>query len=445
MLALRIALRYLFSRKSHSAINLITLVAACGVGIITAAMICMLSVFNGFEGLVSSLTSRFDPELRIQPTLGKTFHDSDTLRSVLLSHPDVEAVGTTLEETVLLSYGGHQIPAIMKGVDSTFAQVTQIDDILLGEDGFLLKDEVADYCILGAGLASIISINRGFVRPLTVFCPRLIDKKGYADPNINDNNISGQLTVDAPRLQTSSLQNLTNSDDSFAEANLYCSNIFMVQQADYDNQYFLCSLPMARQLLGDSLLTSAYELRLRPGANINRVKRDLTARLGLYSSPYAEGLEGVPSFTILSQHEQQADAYRIMQIEKWLTFLLVFFILLIASFNAIGALSMLIIDKEAQISTLRNLGADPSLIRRIFTCEGWLITGIGAVVGLILGIILCLLQQHFGFITLGGGDTTRYVVAAYPVLLHWSDALLTLLAVAAVGFLSTFYTVRSTL
>ena len=444
MLALRIALRYLFSRKSHSAINLITLVAACGVGIITAAMICMLSVFNGFEGLVSSLTSRFDPELRIQPTLGKTFHDSDTLRSVLLSHPDVEAVGTTLEETVLLSYGGHQIPAIMKGVDSTFAQVTQIDDILLGEDGFLLKDEVADYCILGAGLASIISINRGFVRPLTVFCPRLIDKKGYADPNINDNNISGQLTVDVPRLQTSSLQNLTNSDDSFAEANLYCSNIFMVQQADYDNQYFLCSLPMARQLLGDSLLTSAYELRLRPGANMNRVKRDLTERLGLNSS-YAEGLEGFSPFTILSQHEQQADAYRIMQIEKWLTFLLVFFILLIASFNAIGALSMLIIDKEAQISTLRNLGADPSLIRRIFTCEGWLITGIGAVVGLILGIILCLLQQHFGFITLGGGDTTRYVVAAYPVLLHWSDALLTLLAVAAVGFLSTFYTVRSTL
>ncbi len=443
MLALRIALRYLFSRKSHSAINLITLVAACGVGIITAAMICMLSVFNGFEGLVSSLTSRFDPELRIQPTVGKTFHDSDTLRSILLSHPDVEAVGTTLEETVLLSYGGHQIPAIMKGVDSTFARVTQIDDILLGEDGFLLKDEVADYCILGAGLASIISINRGFVRPLTVFCPRLIDKKGYADPNINNSNFSGQLTVDAPRLRTSSLQNLTNSDDAFAEANLYCSNIFMVQQADYDNQYFLCSLPMARQLLGDSLLTSAYELRLRPGANPNKVKRDLTA--GLNSSPYAGGLEGVNSFSFLSRYEQQADAYRIMQIEKWLTFLLVFFILLIASFNAIGALSMLIIDKEAQISTLRNLGADPSLIRRIFTCEGWLITGIGAVVGLILGIILCLLQQHFGFITLGGGDTTRYVVAAYPVLLHWSDALLTLLAVASVGFLSTFYTVKSTL
>lgn len=416
MLALRIALRYLFSRKSHSAINLITLVAACGVGIITAAMICMLSVFNGFEGLVSSLTSRFDPELRIQPTVGKTFHDNDTLRSVLLSHPDVEAVGVTLEETVLLSYGGHQLPARMKGVDATFEQVTCIDSILLGEDGFLLKDKVADYCILGAGLASVVGINRGFVRPLTVFCPRLV----------------GKGTVD-----------VTHPEEAFSEANLYCSNIFMVQQADYDNQYFLCSLPIARQLLGDSLLTSAYELQLRPGANPNKVKSDLAARLN--SSPYAEVLEGVNSFSFLSRYEQQADAYRIMQIEKWLTFLLVFFILLIASFNAIGALSMLIIDKEAQISTLRNLGADPSLIRRIFTCEGWLITGIGALGGLILGIVLCLLQQHFGFITLGGGDTTRYVVAAYPVLLHWSDALLTLLAVATVGFLSTFYTVRSTL
>ncbi len=410
MLAFKIALRYLFSPKSHSAINLITLVAACGVGIITAAMICMLSVYNGFEGLVSDLTSRFDPDLRIQASTGKTFDDNDTLRSLLLSHPDVAAVNATLEETVLLSYSGHQMPAKMKGVDPTFASVTEIDDLMLGQDGFLLKDESADYCILGAGLASIIGINRGFVRPLTVYCPR---RKGKIS--------------------------LTNADEAFSEAYLYCSNIFMVQQADYDNQYFLCSLPIARGLLGDSLLTSAYELRLKPKANINKVKKELSALLEKQGTAAGAGL------TLLTQHEQQADAYRIMQIEKWLTFLLVFFILLIASFNAIGALSMLIIDKESQITTLRNMGADKKLIGRIFTYEGWLITGLGAVGGLILGIILYLLQQHFGIISLGGGDTTRYVVAAYPVILHWSDALLTLLAVAAVGWLSTFYTVKSTL
>ncbi len=412
MLAFRIALRYLFSPKSHSAINLITLVAACGVGVITAAMICMLSVYNGFEGLVSDLTSRFDPDLRIQPTIGKTFADDDSLRSLLGSHPDVVAVNATLEETVLLSYSGHQMPARMKGVDSSFAEVTEINELLLGEDGFLLKDDAADYCILGAGLASIIGINRGFVRPLTVYCPRR----------------EGKI-------------NLSNPDGAFAEAYLYCSNIFMVQQADYDNQYFLCSLPVARQLLGDSLLTSAYEVRLKPYTNINKVKEELSSLLDKHNATSAAS---TPALSLLTQHEQQADAYRIMQIEKWLTFLLVFFILLIASFNAIGALSMLIIDKESQITTLRNMGADNRLISRIFTFEGWLITGIGAVGGLLLGIILCLLQQHFGFITLGGGDTTRYVVAAYPVILHWSDALLTLAAVAAVGWLSTFYTVKST-
>ena len=405
MLSLTIALRYLFSRKSHSAINLITLVAACGVGVITAAMICMLSVYNGFEGLVGDLTSRFDPELRIEPRQGKTFCDSDTLRQLLLSHPDVSAVDATLEETVMMSYSGRQVPANMKGVDSTFAAVTQIDSILLGTEGFLLRDEVADYCILGAGLASSLGINRGFIRPLTVYCPRRVGK------------------VD-----------LLNPQEAFAEAYLYCSNLFMVQQADYDNQYFLCSLDVARRLVGDSLLASAYEVRTREGADCDRIKAELAERLDKASVAPA-GLK------ILTRYEQQADAYRIMQIEKWITFLLVIFILIIASFNAIGALSMLIIDKETQITTMRNLGANDGLIRQIFTFEGWLITGLGALGGIVLGVTLCWLQEHFGLITLGNGDTTRYVVAAYPVVLKAGDVLLTLLSVAAIGWIATWYTV----
>lgn len=401
MLSFKIALRYLFAPKSHSAINTITLVAACGVSIITAAMICMLSVYNGFEGLVSNLTSRFDPQLRVEATEGKTFEDSDAYRSLLLAHPDVETVNATLEETILLSYGGRQVPARMKGVDSTFAQVTDIENILLGTEGFLLKDEVVDYCIPGAGLASVIGINRGFIRPLTLYCPR---RKGKIS--------------------------LTNPEEAFAEASLFCSNVFMVQQADYDSQYLLCSLDVARKLLGDSLLTSAYEIKLRDGAKSENVKRDLT--------PQLDGLQ------ILTQHEQQADAYRIMQIEKWITFLLVIFILLIATFNAIGALSMLIIDKESQIATLRNLGADSALIRRIFTCEGWLITGFGAAGGILLGIVLCLLQQHYGIIGLGGSDSSHYVVSSYPVILQWGDVLLTICTVAIVGWLSTYYTISLT-
>lgn len=413
MLALKIALRYLFSRKSHSAINLITLVAACGVGIVTAVMVCCLSVYNGFEGLVGELTSRFDPDLRIEPAQGKTFTDTPEFRALLLSHPDVEVVNATLEETVLLSYSGHQIPAIMKGVDQDFASVTQIDSILLGTDGFLLKDEVADYCIPGAGLASVLGIGRGFVRPLNVYCPRR----------------EGKIS-------------LTNPEEAFSEQFLYCSNIFMVQQSDYDNQYFLCSLPVARQLLGDSLLTSAYELRLRPGAKAQKVGAQLSDRISTSSAPTSLSSEST-GWRILTRQEQQADAYRIMQIEKWITFLLVFFILLIASFNAIGALSMLIIDKEPQIRTLQHLGASSSLNQRIFTWVGWLITGSGALAGLLLGTLLCLLQQHYGFISLGSGDTSRYVVSAYPVLLQWSDLLLTFFSVIFIGWLATFYTVRS--
>jgi len=403
MLALKIALRYLFSKKSHSAINLITLVAACGVGVITAAMICMLSVFNGFEGLVSNLCSRFDPDLRIEVTSGKSFIENQVLRDRIETHPDVVAVNATLEETVLMSYNGHQVPARMKGIDSTFCQVTQIDSILLGHEGLLLRDEVADYCILGAGLASIVGISRGFIRPITIYCPRR----------------QGKIFLGRP-------------EEAFREAHLYCSNIFMVQQADYDDQYFLCSLPLARHLLGDEQIATAYEVKVRSGADIEQVKRELIERIQR------------PDLKVLTQYEQQADAYRIMQIEKWITFLLVVFILLIASFNAIGALSMLIIDKEPQIATLRNLGANDILIRRIFTLEGWLITGLGAIGGVLLGCLLCWLQQTYGLIGLGGGDSAHYVISSYPVVLKGSDVLLSIMCVAAVGWLSTSYTTRQT-
>lgn len=405
MLSLTIALRYLFAHKSHSAINSITLVAACGVSIITAAMICVLSVYNGFEELVSDLTSRFDPDLRIEATVGKGFTEDEQLRDLIEDLPEVESVNVTLEETVLLSYSGHQVPARMKGVEDTFADVTQIDSILLGTDGFLLEDEVAHYCILGAGLGSTLGMSRGFVRPLSVFCPR---RTGKID--------------------------LLNPEESFSEMPLYCSNIFMVQQSQYDDQYFLCSLSTARELLGDSLLATAYEVKLKDGADADKTKSKILSSLTPHSSL---------NLRVLTQHEQQADAYRIMQIEKWISYFLVVFILLIASFNIIGALSMLMIDKNSEITTLRNLGASPSLIRQVFTFEGWLISGSGAIIGVILGVTLCLIQQHFGIISLGSDVNAQYVVNAYPVHLLWSDVLLTLLSVSIIGWLATAYTIRS--
>ncbi len=414
MLSLTIALRYLFAPKSHSAINMITLVAACGVGIITAAMICVLSVYNGFEGLVSDLTSRFDPDLRIEASVGKGFTEDAQLRSLIEDLPEVENVNVTLEETVLLSYSGHQVPAKMKGVEDTFAEVSQIDSILLGTDGFLLEDEVAHYCILGAGLGSTLGMSRGFVRPLSVYCPR---RTGKID--------------------------LLNPEESFSEMPLYCSNIFMVQQSQYDDQYFLCSLTTARELLGDSLLTTAYEVKLTDGADADKVKERILSSITNNSSlltPHSS-----LNLRVLTRYEQQADAYRVMQIEKWISYLLVVFILLIASFNIIGALSMLMIDKSSEITTLRNLGASNDLIKNIFTLEGWLVCGSGALLGMILGIVLCLIQQHFGIISLGAGVTAQYVVNAYPVHLLWSDVLLTLLSVTIIGLLATAYTVKSSL
>lgn len=410
MLALKIALRYLFAPKSHSAINLITLVAACGVGVITAALICVLSVYNGFEGLVSDLTSRFDPDLRIEAQTGKGFSDNEALRSQIENLSEVESVNATLEETVLMSYSGHQVPAKMKGVEDSFAEVSEIDSILLGTDGFLLEDEVAHYCILGAGLGNTLGMSRGFVRPLTVYCPRRIGK------------------ID-----------LLNPEDSFSQEALYCSNVFMVQQSQYDDQYFLCSLQTARALLGDTLLTTAYEVKLKSGANAEKAKDEInTSLLSLNAS-----LSEAQQFRVLTRYEQQADAYRIMQIEKWISYLIVVFILLIASFNVIGALSMLMIDKSSEIATLRNLGATSSLIRKIFTFEGWLVCCSGAIGGTILGITLCLLQQHFEIIKLGAGVTSQYVVPAYPVHLVWSDVLLTIFSVAIVGWIATSYTTHS--
>lgn len=394
MLSLKIAIRYLLSKKSHNAINGITLVASCGVAIITAAIICMLSVFNGFESLIDSLCSNFDAELRIEPRRGKTFQDNDSLRNVILNTDGVEILSAVLEENILLSYGNHQIPAKMMGVDDAFAEVTQIQDIVAAGE-YILEDEVADYCSLGGGLATQLGAGSSFVRPISAYCPR---RQGKID--------------------------LLNPDDAFIDGHLYCGSIFLVNQAEYDDNYCITSLDFARRMLDDSTLVSAYELKLRKGLDPERVK----AAIPLDSE----------SFVVKTRYEQQADNYRIMQIEKWITFLIVIFILLIASFNVIGALSMLIIDKEDEIRILRNIGASDKMIRNIFACEGMLVSGIGAVSGIVIGVILCLLQERYGFITLGS-DSSAYIVSSYPVELHWLDVLCAALAVFVIGIITTIY------
>ncbi|MBP5716681.1 MAG: ABC transporter permease [Bacteroidales bacterium] len=393
-LELTIAARYLLAKKSHNAINAITVVAACGVAIITAALVCVLSVYNGFENLVGLLSSQLDPELKIVPIEGKSFHDSPHFRQILADEEDIEAVSATLQETVLIVNGGRQIPAQMKGVDSLYRRVTLIDSILWN-GRYQLSDPVADYTLLGIGLSQAVSCRPGYLRPMSFYCPR---REGKID--------------------------LMNPDSAFVEHQFFCSAQFAVQQASYDDVLCIVDLRAAQEMLQDSSLLSAYEVRMRRGSDIGQAQIRLEKKLqnvGLH---------------VLDRREQQADSYRIVQIEKWVTFLLVLFILLIASFNIVGALSMLIIDKEPEISTLTSMGADDKMIRRIFVLEGWLISGTGAVVGIVLGASLCLLQEHFGIIGLGGSEIF-FVVDSYPVNLLWSDVVWSAIAVLAIGPLAT--------
>lgn len=406
MLALRIAFRYLLAQKSHRAINAITQVAACGVAIITAALICVLSVYNGFEGLVGSLTSQLDPDLRIEARHGKFFDDDGELRQLLTRHPDVECISAMLQETVLISNGNRQIPAQMRGVDSLYQQVTRIDSILWDGE-YLLSDPVVDYAVLGVGLSSLTACRPGYLRPMTFFCPQR----------------EGRI-------------NLLNPEEAFNQHDFFCSASFAVRQSDYDDNLCIIGLNAARSLLGDSTkLCSSFEVRLRNSARASAVKADLVE--------HAFTPQQRDSFTILTQREQQADSYRIVQIEKWITFAIVIFILFIASFNIIGALSMLIIDKEEEITTLRHMGATQSFIRHIFTIEGWMISGTGAIAGIILGCGLCLLQQHYGIIRLGDG-TGIFVVDSYPVVLQLTDVLLSALAVLLIGWMATAVTTKFT-
>lgn len=400
MLTLKIAARYLFSRKSHKAINAITIVAACGIGLIAAALICVLSVYNGFEGVMGTLTSRIDPQLRIEAAQGKAFSDDEATLRLISEHPGVEHVSRTLEETILIINNERQVPARVKGVDDHYAQVTEICNLLLYGDTLLLEDGLQSYTALGVGLSLQVACKPGFLRPLQFLCPKR----------------EGKL-------------NLANAEEAYIQQEIFCSALFAVRQADYDDNLCLVSLETARRLTGDSCRLTAYEIRLLPDANLQQIQQSLQQQL--------------PGFRVLNQQEQQADAYRIVSIEKWITYLLVVFILIIASFNIIGALSMLIIDKRDEIRTLRNLGATPAFVRRVFLWVGWLVTGLGGLIGIVAGIILCLLQQEFGLIPLGDG-TSMFVIDSYPVELRLPDVFWSLIAISLIGILLSIFIINFT-
>ncbi len=394
-----IARRYLFSKKSHNAINVISAISVCGVALATLALVCTLSVFNGFQDLVSTFFTAFDPQLKIVPASGKVFDGKDKRIQLLKNIPEVALMCESVEDNALVQYQGKQAMAVVKGMEDNFDELTPIDTILFGRGELLLHDEVVDYAIPGVQLLASLGTGVRFLDPLEIYAPKRGAKVNMANPAA-----------------------------SFNSGNLFSSGlVFAVNQEKYDGSYIITSLQFARELFQYTDEVSAVNLKLVAGADVDAVKRKIENVLG-------------NDFRVLDRYEQQADTFRIMEIEKLISYLFLTFILMIACFNVIGSLSMLIIDKRDDAATLRNLGADERQILRIFLFEGRMITFIGAVSGIVLGVLLCWLQQRFGLISLGSSGS--FIVDAYPVSVHWGDIVLIFVTVVAVGFLSVWYPVR---
>ena len=395
-----IARRYLFSKKKHNAINIISAVSVCGVALATLALVCTLSVFNGFQDMVAGFFTAFDPELKITVREGKVFDPHESRVAQIHAMPEIEVWTETLEENAMVQYKDRQTMAVIKGVEDNFEQLTAIDSLLYGTGKFVLNDSVVDYGILGVELMSELGTGIQFVDPLQVYAPKRNARVNMANPAAS-----------------------FNSDYLFSPG-----AVFIVNQQKYDARYILTSLGFARCLFDYDTEVSAIEIKLKPGSNIDAVEKKMEEILG-------------ERFVVQNRYEQQADVFRIMEIEKFISYLFLTFILAIACFNVIGSLSMLILDKRDDVETLRNLGAGDQLITRIFLFEGRMISVFGASIGIVLGLLLCFLQQKFGLISLGGGNGS-FVVDAYPVSVHLTDVLLVFVTVIAVGFLSVWYPVK---
>lgn len=395
-----IARRYLFSKKKHNAINIISGISVCGVAFATLALVCTLSVFNGFQDMVASFFTAFDPQLKITVREGKVFDGQDKRIREVCALPEIDVVTETLEENAMVQYKDRQAMVVLKGVEDNFEQLTAIDSILYGAGEFLLHDSIVNYGVMGVELVSTLGTGLQFVDPLQVYLPKRNVKVNMANPG-----------------------------SSFSRDYLYSPGVvFAVNQQEYDGKYILTSLDFLRQLLDYTTEVSAMELKLKPDANISSVQDRIEQMLGT-------------DFVVQNRYQQQADVFRIMEIEKLISYLFLTFILMIACFNVIGSLYMLILDKQDDVTTLRCLGADDRLIARIFLFEGRLISLFGAGSGIVLGLILCFIQQKFGVISLGGGSGT-FVVDAYPVSVHVGDVVLVFVTVLTVGFLSVWYPVR---
>ena len=396
-----IAKRYLFSKKKTNAINVISIISVMGVAVATMALVIVLSVFNGFHDLVASFFTNFDPQLKVVPVEGKTAPADDPILTKIRQLPQVAVATECVEDQALAMYQDKQAMVVIKGVDDNFEQLTHIKEILYGDGEFSLHAANLQYGILGIRLANTLGTSANFNEYMRIYAPQR----------------DGQFDI-------------MNPQSGFVVDSLLSPGVvFAVNQSKYDRNYILTSVTFARLLFDQDGMLSSLELRLKNGSDFEAVKREMKEIAGT-------------KYKVLDRFEQQADTFKIMQIEKFMAYIFLTFILIVACFNIIGSLSMLIIDKKKDVETLRCLGADDRQIKRIFLFEGRMISALGALLGIGVGLLLCWLQQMYGLVKMGERSGS-FIINAYPVSVHYTDVLFVFITVMAVGWIAVWYPVRN--
>lgn len=394
-LSLYIAKRYLFAKKSRNAINIISAVSVAGVSVGTMALIIVLSVFNGLELLVTSIFNTFDPDLKITAAEGKTFLP-DTLKLEMLSNvKGVACYSLSVEENALLKYGDRQYIATIKGIDDNYAIVTNIDSAMWDGEFTLKAENGRPYAVPGIGIAQYLGININFITPLFIYVLKR----------------SAETTL--------------NPDDAYNRDYIFASGIYQIEQS-YDSKYIYVPIDFASGLMENQNEISSVEIKLSDDADASDVQKNVLKIFG-------------DKYIVQNRYEQQELFYKVMKSERLAIFLILTLILLIASFNIIGSLTMLIIEKERDIGILKSLGANNSLIRKIFIFEGWLISIIGAFAGVILGFLVCWVQQTFGII---GLPSESLIMDSYPVVMKLRDFIIVPGTVLLIGYWAAWYPVR---
>ena len=394
-LSLYIAKRYLFAKKSRNAINVISAVSVAGVAVGTMALIIVLSVFNGLELLVTSIFNTFDPDLKITAAEGKTFVVDSSQLSLLSDVNGVSCYSLTIEENVLLKYSDRQFVATVKGVDDNYISVSDIDSAMWEGEFRLIDEKGRPYAVPGVGIAQYLGIRVNFITPLFIYV-----LKRTAESTLNPEN-------------------------AYNREYIFPSGIYQIEQS-YDSKYIYVPLEFARDLIENENGISSIEIRFDDYTDSRNIQKDVTEIFG----------EG---FVVQNRFEQQELFYKVMRSERLAIFMILTLILIIASFNIIGSLTMLIIEKERDIEILKSLGADKRLIRKIFIFEGWLISIIGAAAGMIFGFFICWLQQTFGIVKL---NSDSLIMNAYPVVMKMKDFIIVPFTVLLIGYWAAWYPVR---